>query len=189
MKPRILLIDNYDSFTYNLDHYLQQAGAVVTVRLNDACELLSLIPLCDGVVISPGPSSPAHSGLSAEAIRQSCHNKALLGVCLGMQIINEVFGGQTIRAPYPVHGKVSTIRQAGKSALFDGVPPVFNAARYHSLVCAGVKTPLQVSAWHEAIPMALEHERLPLFGLQFHPESFLTEYGRLFIDNFVRLMR
>lgn len=189
MKPRVLLIDNYDSFTYNLAHYLEQAGAVVDVRSNDAPELLSLVESSDAIVISPGPSNPAHSGLSANAVEHSYPNKAVLGVCLGMQIINEIFCGKTIRSPYPVHGKVSVVQCTSESALFIGIPSVFNAARYHSLVCSDVSAPLRITAIHEDIPMALEHENLPLFGLQFHPESFLTDYGYQFIENFMRLVK
>jgi len=185
MKPSILLVDNYDSFTYNLKHALQEAGARVNVRLNDDPRLLEWNRQHDALALSPGPSRPRYSGLSLEVFRINYRQKPILGVCLGMQIINEALGGKTVRAPQAVHGKTAWIRRTGDSRILDGLPRKFRAARYHSLVCAAIPEQLRITARQDQVVMAVEHEHLPVFGVQFHPESFLTEYGQKIIQNFI----
>jgi len=185
MAVKILLVDNYDSFTYNLLHYLQIANAEVDIYRNDVPQALSQAGGYDALVISPGPSRPANSGFPMELVKSAYRQKPILGVCLGMQIINEAFGGRTIKAPYPIHGKSSKIRVINKSNIFDGIPAEFTGARYHSLICSDVSYPLKVTAVYENIPMAFHHVKRPVYGLQFHPESFLTDIGLTIIKNFI----
>jgi len=188
MPARVLLIDNYDSFTYNLYHFLCTAGAGAEILRNDSLELTGSLVKFDALVISPGPSNPANSGLSRQITEKFLTKKPVLGVCLGMQIINEIYGGRTIQAEIPVHGKVSEIEVKAGSALFKDIPEKFKAARYHSLICTDIKSPLRITVSENEIPMALEHRNLPVFGVQFHPESFLTEFGQEMINNFVNLI-
>jgi len=188
MPGRILLIDNYDSFTYNLYHFLCTAGAGAEILRNDSSELPGSIDKFDALVISPGPSSPANSGLSRQITEKFLERKPVLGVCLGMQIINEIYGGRTMRAEIPVHGKVSEIELKAGCALFKDLPQKFKAARYHSLICADIKSPLRITAAEKEIPMALDHQDHLVYGVQFHPESFLTEFGQEMINNFVSLI-
>ncbi len=171
----ILLVDNYDSFTFNLYQYLGELGAEVKVVRNDAMSVedaLALQP--ERIVISPGPGTPDEAGISLELIRRS--PVPLLGVCLGHQALGQTFGGQVVRAPKLMHGKTSEIRHDGKT-IFAGLPDVFTATRYHSLVVAPETVPacLEVSAWTDGgVVMGLRHRERPLEGVQFHPESILT---------------
>lgn len=185
---RLVLIDNYDSFTYNLYQYLRLITPEVHVFRNDKVDVRGLAALRpDAVVVSPGPKEPKDAGISKELIRRLGPTCPILGVCLGHQCINEVFGGRTIRAPKPWHGKTSRINHDGQ-ALFSGLPQGFEVARYHSLVAdpATVSAALTVSAWtDDGLIMGLRHRRFPIEGVQFHPESFMTEHGHAMIRNFL----
>jgi anthranilate synthase component II len=187
-SARIVMIDNYDSFTYNLYQCLRLVTRDVRVFRNDKVDvdrILALEP--DGIVISPGPKAPADAGISKDVIYRCGASLPIFGVCLGHQCINEVFGGRTIRAPRPWHGKTSAITHDGRG-LFKGVPQRFDAARYHSLVADRVTLgpELQVTAWtDEGIIMGLRHRWHPIEGVQFHPESFMTEHGQVMVVNFV----
>ncbi len=184
----ILMIDNYDSFTYNLVQYLGELGAELVVRRNDAVtveEVEGLRPA--GIVISPGPGTPKDAGVSVAVIRELGGAVPILGVCLGHQAIGEVFGGVVERAPEPVHGKVARIRHDGRG-VFAGLPPVIDATRYHSLVVrrAGLPACLEVSAeTADGLVMGLRHRTLPIEGVQFHPESILTDAGKPLLRNFL----
>jgi anthranilate synthase/aminodeoxychorismate synthase-like glutamine amidotransferase len=184
----ILLVDNYDSFTYNLYQYLGELGAETRVIRNDemsAEEALALGP--ERVVISPGPGTPDQSGITLELIRRASGRIPLLGVCLGHQALGQVFGGRVVRAPRLMHGKTSEIRHDGRT-LFAGLPQSFTATRYHSLVVAPESVPscLEVSAWtDDGIVMGLRHRDHPLEGVQFHPESILTAVGKDLLRNFL----
>jgi anthranilate synthase component 2 len=176
---RLAVIDNYDSFTYNLVQLFLPLVEDIEVFRHDEVDvprLQSVLP--SHLLISPGPKDPASSGVSIPAISSFLGRIPILGVCLGMQCINELFGGRTLRAELPVHGKTSRIHHTGENML-RGLPSPFRAARYHSLCTEpGPKSPLQVDAWSEdGLIMALSLPRKRLFGLQFHPESFLTEHG------------
>jgi anthranilate synthase/phosphoribosyltransferase len=184
----ILLVDNYDSFTFNLYQYLGELGAQVKVIRNDAMSVedaLALQP--ERIVISPGPGTPDEAGISLELIHRS--PVPLLGVCLGHQALGQTFGGQVVRAPKLMHGKTSEIRHDGKT-IFSGLPDVFTATRYHSLVVAPETVPacLEVSAWTDGgVVMGLRHRERPLEGVQFHPESILTTSGKDLLRNFLGL--
>ena len=185
---RLFLIDNYDSFTYNLFQYFSELGAEVAVRRNDRFELDEIDDLgTDAIVISPGPGRPADAGLSPRVIDRFAPRLPILGVCLGHQAIGEVFGGQIVRAPAIFHGKVSDIYHDGK-AIYEGLPNPFTATRYHSLVIApdSVPTSLEVTA-HTAdgVIMGVRHRELPVEGVQFHPESALTAVGKQLLQNFL----
>jgi anthranilate synthase/aminodeoxychorismate synthase-like glutamine amidotransferase len=177
---RILLIDNYDSFTFNLVQRFGELGAACEVVRNDAADVASLKRLRPArVVISPGPCTPNEAGVSLEAIRAFAGEVPVLGVCLGHQAIGQAFGGKVVRAPEPVHGKTSLVEHDG-SGLFSGISQPFVAGRYHSLVVARRALPkaLVACAWtKDGTIMALRHATLPVFGLQFHPESILTPQG------------
>ncbi len=183
---KILLIDNYDSFTYNLLQALGRLGALVEVFRNDAIDVARARALApDRIVLSPGPGRPGDAGISKEVIRALSPEIPLLGVCLGMQCINEVFGGRTVKAPVCVHGKTSAIYHSGRG-LYRNMPNPFLAARYHSLIVDQPPSCLTVDAWTEdRLPMGLRHECYPLFGVQFHPESFLTEAGDSILERFL----
>ncbi|PYQ18448.1 MAG: bifunctional anthranilate synthase component II/anthranilate phosphoribosyltransferase, partial [Acidobacteria bacterium] len=184
----ILLVDNYDSFTFNLYQYLGELGAEVRVIRNDAMsvdEALAQKP--EKIVISPGPGTPDDAGISLELIERS--PVPVLGVCLGHQALGQVFGGKVVRAPKLMHGKTSEIRHDGRS-LFSGLPDPFTATRYHSLVVAPETVPacLEVSAWTDGgVVMGLRHRERPLEGVQFHPESILTAAGKDLLRNFLGL--
>lgn len=182
----LLLIDNYDSFTYNLAQLFLLFDLEVTVRRNDRVsipEIATMQP--DYLVISPGPRAPQQAGLSIEIIRAFAGRIPILGVCLGMQCINEAFGGRTIRAPLPVHGKTDAVYHEGRN-IFAGIPSPFTAARYHSLAIEQKNGLLDVSATTgDNVIMGLYHPDHPLFGVQFHPESFLTEHGERLAENFL----
>jgi anthranilate synthase component II len=187
--PHVLLIDNYDSFTYNLYQYLCELGARVTVRRNDAIsvdEARALAP--DFIVISPGPGVPRDAGISVELIRQLGPSVPTLGVCLGHQAIAEAFGGVVARAPELMHGKASPVFHEGAGVL-SGLPSPFSAIRYHSLCAIGDTLPdsLEVTARSDSgVIMALRHRHYPVQGVQFHPESILTEGGKDLLRNFLQ---
>ena len=188
MTARLLVIDNYDSFTYNLVQMFLQYALDIRVYRSDkiALDLIQdLVP--DYLLVSPGPRDPAHAGISIPLIREWYRRIPILGVCLGMQCLNEVFGGRTLRAPLPRHGKVSPVLHEGR-ALFAGLPSPFSAARYHSLM-VDVRSPvLEVTARSDdGVIMGLSHQEFPLHGVQFHPESFMTEAGFDLVENFLRL--
>jgi anthranilate synthase component II len=196
MGARVFLVDNYDSFTYNLAQELGELGADVTVRRHDAftVEEVETDPP-DGIVISPGPGTPAEAGLSGEVIRTFAERVPILGVCLGHQCIGEVFGGKVVRAPELFHGKTSRIEHDGQG-VFAGLPQPFEATRYHSLVLAPDSLPseLEVTATVAAgdgsrLVMGVRHRTLPLEGVQFHPESILTTVGMDLLGNFLRALR
>jgi len=187
-RPLILLIDNYDSFTYNLYQYLWELGAEVQVVRNDRItleEALALAP--QGVVISPGPCTPREAGISVELIRALAGKVPILGVCLGHQCIGEAFGGRVVGAGEIVHGKTSLIHHTGEGVL-RGLPDPFPAVRYHSLVVERESLPpeLEVTAWTDkGLVMALRHRHLPVEGVQFHPESIATPVGKDILRNFL----
>ena len=189
----LLLIDNYDSFTWNLVQYLGELGAEVKVLRNDAIDVAAIHALRPAhIVISPGPCTPNEAGVSLLVLRELGGSVPILGVCLGHQAIGQAFGGTVVRAPQIMHGKTSRIRHAG-AGVFAGLPDGFTATRYHSLVVAPEALPdcLEVSAWseypdgtREAI-MGLRHKTLPIQGVQFHPESILTQHGHALLRNFL----
>lgn len=183
---RVLVVDNYDSFTFNLVQAFGKAGCEPLVYRNDSITLEEVDALRPNrIVISPGPKTPRDAGMSGRIIETFGPRIPVLGVCLGMQCINEVFGGRTVRAPLCVHGKTSKIFHRG-SGLFRGLPSPFSGARYHSLVAEGIPSCLHLEAWTEdRIPMALRHAHYPIVGVQFHPESFLTEHGDALLRNFL----
>jgi anthranilate synthase/aminodeoxychorismate synthase-like glutamine amidotransferase len=184
----ILLIDNYDSFVYNLARYVQELGEEPLVRRHDAIavdEILGLAP--SHIIISPGPCSPNEAGISTEVVRQVGQHIPILGVCLGHQCIGAAYGGLIVRAGVPMHGKTSRIHHAG-TGLFTGLPDPFIATRYHSLVIASRSIPpeLRVTATSEdGEIMAVQHAVHPVYGVQFHPESVLTEHGYRILDHFL----
>ena len=183
---KLLLIDNYDSFTYNLYQYLGMLGAKVTTLRNDANDLHDAVKLgFDAIVISPGPKTPSEAGLSKDMVREFAPRKPILGVCLGHQVICEVFGARTVRAPRVVHGKTSLIYHSGEGIL-SGLPNPFAAARYHSLASTDIPRELKITAkTDDGIIMAVEHREFPCFGVQFHPESFMTPPGLAILENFL----
>ena len=184
-----LLIDNYDSFTYNLWHYLGELGAEVVVRSNDALSVAAALALApQGIVLSPGPSDPDHAGICLELVRRA-GSVPILGVCLGHQAIGQACGGRIVRAPAPMHGKLSAIHHDG-SSVFAGLANPFMATRYHSLIVERASLPaaLRVTAWTEdGLVMGLAHRERPLHGVQFHPESIASEGGHALLRNFLAL--
>jgi len=190
--PVLLLIDNYDSFTYNLFHYLGELGAEVEVRRNDAlsaAEALAMRP--DGIVLSPGPCDPDKAGICLELIEAAGGDMPILGVCLGHQAIGQAYGGRVVRAPEPMHGKVSRIRHTGRS-VFRGLNNDFLATRYHSLTIAPESMPasLEVTArTDDGVIMGVMHKSRPVHGVQFHPESIASEQGHLLLKNFLEIAK
>jgi len=186
----LLLIDNYDSFTYNLFHYLGQLVAEVVVKRNDeisAGEALAMKP--EAIVLSPGPCTPNEAGICLELIAKANGTLPILGVCLGHQAIGQVYGGKVVRAPAPMHGKLSRIHHTGKS-VFRGLNNDFLATRYHSLTIAPESMPaaLEVTATSEdGVIMGVMHKTHPVHGVQFHPESIASENGHALLQNFLRL--
>ena len=184
----VLVLDNYDSFTYNLVQYLGELGAVVEVFRNDALTVEQVLAgRYDRIVISPGPGVPSRAGITLPLVRQAAGRVPLLGVCLGHQAIGEAFGGRVVRAPAIFHGKTSEIHHDGRS-LFRGIPSPFTATRYHSLVVDPTQVPacLEVSARTEdGVIMGVRHRDLPVEGVQFHPESILTPEGMHLLANFL----
>ena len=190
----LLMIDNYDSFTYNLVQYFGELGAEIRVFRNDEITVAQIAELAPShIVISPGPCTPAEAGISVEAIKYFGGKIPVLGVCLGHQGIGEAFGGRVIRAKRVMHGKVSSIHHHGEG-VFTGLPDPFNATRYHSLVIEQESLPdcLEVTAWTQNPDGSLEeimgvrHKTLAIEGVQFHPESILTEHGHQLLQNFLR---
>jgi anthranilate synthase component 2 len=186
----LLLIDNYDSFTYNLVHFLGELGAACEVVRNDkitTAEAIALKP--KAIVLSPGPCTPNEAGICLELIKKAGPTIPLLGVCLGHQAIGQVYGGKVIRAPAPMHGKLSTIENTGKG-LFAGVAKKFEVTRYHSLIVerASLPTDLEITAeTSDGIIMGMQHRKHPVHGVQFHPESIASEHGHDLLANFLRL--
>jgi len=185
----VLVIDNYDSFTYNLVQYLGELGAEVRVMRNDAVSVTEVAQAnASRIVISPGPGRPEQAGVTMEVIRQLGERTPILGVCLGHQAIGAVFGGDVVRAGVPMHGKTSTIEHDGRG-VFTGIAGSFQASRYHSLVVAEPSLPaaLEVTARtrEDAIIMGLRHRTRPIYGVQFHPESILTGEGKTILRNFL----
>jgi anthranilate synthase component 2 len=186
----VTLIDNYDSFTFNLVHYFGQLGAKVTVHRNDAVSVEEVVagdP--DAIVISPGPCTPREAGICLDLIQAASARIPMFGVCLGHQSIGEVFGGEVVRAPLPIHGKMATIHHTG-DAVFRGIEGPFQATRYHSLVVKRVTLPecLRITAeTPDGLIMALSHTSLPVHGVQFHPESITSQHGHKILRNFLDL--
>ncbi|MCC5084871.1 anthranilate synthase component II [Xanthomonas campestris] len=189
----LLMLDNYDSFTYNLVQYLQALGAEVMVVRNDAMRVDQIAALKpERIVISPGPCTPNEAGISLQLIEQLGQTTPILGVCLGHQSIGQVYGGDVIRAGNIMHGKTSPIRHEGKG-VFAGLPDSYQATRYHSLVVDKTNLPpdLEVTAWTENPDgsmeeiMGLRHRQFPVEGVQFHPESILTQHGHALLKNFL----
>ena len=185
---RLVMIDNYDSFTYNLVQLFYKFDLEVLVFRHDEVGLREIEALRpDWLCISPGPKTPAQAGISKEVIAHFHRHIPILGVCLGHQALNEVWGGVTTRAPLPMHGKCSQVHHRGKG-LFSGLPSPFKAARYHSLIAVPASEDLEVTAWTtDGVVMGLSHRQYPLHGVQFHPESFLTSYGYNLAANFLKL--
>ncbi len=184
----VLVIDNYDSFTYNLAQYLGELGAEPLVHRHDALDLAGVAALApDAVLISPGPGRPEDAGISNDVLRHLAGTVPILGVCLGHQCIGQVFGGQVVRAPALFHGKASEVHHDG-AGLMAVMPPTFPAGRYHSLVVEreGLPEVLEVTAWTDGgVVMGLRHRDLDVEGVQFHPESILTEHGHALLQNFL----
>ncbi|MGQ0616115.1 MAG: anthranilate synthase component II [Acidimicrobiia bacterium] len=188
MGPRVLVVDNYDSFTYNLVQYLGELGADPVVHRHDALPLEALVALdADAVVISPGPGTPDDAGLSLAVIDAFAGRRPVLGVCLGHQCIGQLYGGRVVRAERVMHGKTSLVRHEG-AGVFAGLPDPMEATRYHSLVVdpASVPDVLEVTAWtDDGVVMGLRHRRHAVEGVQFHPESILTASGHDLLRNFL----
>ncbi len=189
MQPSVVVIDNYDSFTYNLVQYLAMLGASCDVRLNDktsVAEIEASAP--DGILLSPGPGTPDDAGVTLDVLRQLSGRIPIFGVCLGHQAIGQAFGGKVIRAPRLMHGKTSPIEHDGRG-VFSSLPSPFQATRYHSLIVEekSLPTVLEVSArTAEGEIMAVRHRNLPVEGVQFHPESILTEHGHQLVENWLK---
>ena len=188
-----LLIDNYDSFTYNLYHYLLEVGAAVEVVRNDAVSVDSIAKKhYEGIIISPGPCSPTEAGICLDLIKTLHTTTPILGVCLGHQAIGQALGAQVVRGDKPMHAKISTIHHLNNSALFKDIPQDFKATRYHSLIIKKTSLPktLIVTATSEdGVIQAIGHTTYPVFGLQFHPESITSEYGHQLLTNFITIAR
>ncbi|HVE86531.1 MAG TPA: aminodeoxychorismate/anthranilate synthase component II [Myxococcales bacterium] len=191
-RPRVLVVDNYDSFTFNLVQYLGELGARVEVFRNDAIDVAGIRRRRPGgVLLSPGPCTPDQAGVTLEVVRALAGEVPLLGVCLGHQAIGQAFGGKVVRNARIVHGKASAVRHRG-DGLFRGLPSPFAAGRYHSLVVERRTLPraLRVTAWTDAGEvMGLRHRELDVEGVQFHPESILTERGRELLGNWLRRLQ
>jgi anthranilate synthase component II len=185
----IFLLDNYDSFTFNLYQALSELGADVLVRRNDVVtveDVEELAPMLDGIVISPGPCTPGEAGISVPLVRRLAGTVPILGVCLGHQAVGAAFGGRITRAPKLMHGKISMIAHDG-AGIFAGLPNPFQATRYHSLIVdrATLPSELEVTAEADGLVMGLRHRTLPVEGVQFHPESILTPTGKDLLANFL----
>jgi anthranilate synthase component II len=184
-----LLIDNYDSFTYNLYHYLGELGAEMTVRRNykiAVADAMAMRP--QGIILSPGPCDPDRAGICLELIKAAAGTMPVLGVCLGHQAIGQAFGGRVVRGPVPMHGKLSEVHHRGTD-IFADIPSPFSATRYHSLVIDPASFPAALEKTAETadgIIMGLRHRKLPIFGVQFHPESIASEHGHRLLGNFLR---
>ncbi len=190
--PAITLIDNYDSFTFNLAHYLGALGADVSVWRNDEISVAdALAARPDAIVLSPGPCTPNEAGVCLDLIRAASASTPILGVCLGHQAIGQVFGGEVVRAPLPMHGKLSRISHNARG-VFRGINGPFQATRYHSLIVDRATAPaeLEITAETEdGLIMGVAHRTLPVHGVQFHPESILSDHGHLILQNFLDIAR
>jgi len=190
--PLLLLIDNYDSFTYNLFHYLGQLGAEVVVKRNDEISVAQVVAMKpEAVVLSPGPCTPNEAGICLDLVAKAGARVPMLGVCLGHQAIGQVYGGRIVRAPEPMHGKLSRIHHTGRS-VFHGLNNDFLATRYHSLTIAPESMPrdLEVTASSDdGVIMGVMHKSHPVHGVQFHPESIASENGHALLANFLRIAR
>jgi anthranilate synthase/aminodeoxychorismate synthase-like glutamine amidotransferase len=186
----LLLIDNYDSFTYNLVHFLGDLGARCIVHRNDQITVDEAMALkTAAIVLSPGPCTPNEAGICMDLVRAAAKAQVpVLGVCLGHQAIGQAFGGKVVRAPAPMHGKLSKVQHRGQS-VFEDVPSPFKATRYHSLVVerAGLPAELEVTAETGEVVMGLRHKSLPIHGVQFHPESIASEHGHKILENFLKI--
>ncbi len=188
----ILLIDNYDSFTFNLVHFLGDLGAMCDVRRNDAltpAEALALKP--EAIVLSPGPCTPNEAGICLDLIADAAGQVPILGVCLGHQAIGQAFGGKVLRAPVPMHGKLSRISHQGTD-IFADLPSPFEATRYHSLIVERGTLPdvlVPTAFTEDGLVMGLRHRTLPVFGVQFHPESIASQHGHALLANFLAITR
>ncbi|MBL9155010.1 MAG: aminodeoxychorismate/anthranilate synthase component II [Verrucomicrobiales bacterium] len=186
----LLIIDNYDSFTYNLVQYFGELGAEMKIVRNDAITVEQVRELkADRICISPGPCTPYEAGISCNVIEKLGAHTPILGVCLGHQAIGQVYGGEVVRGAHPMHGKSSPILHKGKG-VFTGLPSPFEATRYHSLIVNRQSLPdcLEVTAWtDDNVIMGLRHKEHPVHGVQFHPESILTEDGKRILENFLRM--
>jgi anthranilate synthase component 2 len=184
----IVLIDNYDSFTFNLVHYLGELGATASVHRNDKIAPSAVIDADpDAIVLSPGPCTPNEAGICLDLIEQAAPMIPILGVCLGHQAIGQAFGAKVVRAPVPVHGKLSEVRHEG-AGVFRGINGPFKATRYHSLVVDRATMPSELAVTaetDECLVMGLAHTRLPVHGVQFHPESIASEHGHVILKNFL----
>jgi len=185
-----LLIDNYDSFTYNLFHFLGELGAQLVVKRNDtltAAEAVTMSP--QGIILSPGPCTPNEAGICLDLIKAAAGRIPVLGVCLGHQALGQAFGGKVVRAPAPLHGKLSQVAHRGVG-VFQDLPTPFTGTRYHSLIVDRATLPdcLEVTAeTTDGIIMGMQHRELPLHGVQFHPESIASEHGHRLLGNFLRI--
>lgn len=189
----LLLIDNYDSFTYNLVHYLGELGAEVVVKRNDALDVQEAMAMRpEAILLSPGPCDPAQAGICLALTAAAAETRTpLMGVCLGHQTIGEAFGGKVVRCHEIVHGKMGTMHHSGKS-VFEGLPSPFEATRYHSLVVERDSLPdtLEITAeLEDGTIMGLMHKELPIHGVQFHPESIASEHGHALLKNFLKTMK
>ncbi len=186
--PKILLVDNYDSFTYNLLHYLSELGAKVEVVRNDTLTPAAILKKKpDGIVLSPGPCTPNEAGVCLDLITLAKGKVPILGVCLGHQSIAQALGGKVVRAKKPMHGKVSEVKHTGKG-VFKGIPSPFKATRYHSLIADKKSLPKDVMITAETkdgIIMGLQHKKFAIHGVQFHPESIASEHGHAILKNFL----
>lgn len=187
-----LLLDNYDSFTYNLRHYLGELGAEVEVRRNDAVSADEALSLgAEGIIISPGPCDPDRAGICLEVVEKAAGRRPVLGVCLGHQCIGQAFGAKVVRAPKPMHGKISEITHNATGVLA-AIPSPFKATRYHSLTLEPGSLPdcLEITAESDdGVIQGIAHRDLPLHGVQFHPESIASEHGHQLIQNFLDIAR
>ncbi|MEO9168992.1 MAG: aminodeoxychorismate/anthranilate synthase component II [Aestuariivirga sp.] len=187
----IILIDNYDSFTWNLYHYLGDLGAETVVHRNDQIsvgQVISAKP--EAIVISPGPGIPSEAGIINDLVKQASGKIPILGVCLGLQAIGEAFGGKVVRAPTQMHGKVSAVHHNNKG-VFNSIPQDFTATRYHSLVVdrASLPAELEVTAETNGLIMGLQHKTMNVHSVQFHPESIASEYGHKILNNFLEMAK
>ena len=188
--PRVALIDNYDSFTYNLVQYLGELGAEVLVHRHDQIDVAGVAALRPThLVVSPGPKTPDEAGISVDAIRELAGTVPILGVCLGHQAIGQVYGGVVMRAPVLMHGKLSKITNTGKG-LFKGLPKSFEVTRYHSLIVERKRLPgdlIVTAKTGDGLIMGLQHKTHPVHGVQFHPESIASEHGHKILENFLKI--
>lgn len=189
----ILIIDNYDSFTYNLVQLFESRGEKVLVKLNDQVtieEIEQMKP--DGILLSPGPCTPKEAGICIEVVKSLGQKYPILGVCLGHQVIGQSFGGKVVNAGRIIHGKAEAIHHSGQG-VFENILNKFRATRYHSLIIDKESIPIELAitatAESDGMIMAIEHRKYPIYGLQFHPESYGTDYGNEMADNFIRLMK